>query len=198
MGSQRLLFLSTKSPWTAARHGANGAPFDIVGYLAESCFLRHGLRPDPQQRAGADTRRSRDMGRSEIQRFRPERREFPLSTARFAINDVGGWEFYTSAARRASIRWMILAAASRSASLLSMFEITAARSVSSCRLAFYGGAVLITHAAPVPRKLPTTTLPTRAGNWSGRFRESETIAHTAARHVASRNEIERRAEPGHS
>lgn len=166
MGSQRVLFLSTKSPWSACfDNGAKGGnPSTFVGYLAEKLRCRGvACSSIPNTLTGADTAAKRGTwGAVTFTLFAPERREFlNIERSVSAINDVGGWEFNTVgsaqgfeqverySARRIAERFTAEMLEEYGRALgLELFDET-----------FYGGAGLITHAAPwFLRRLPGTTL----------------------------------------
>ena len=164
-GSQRVLFLSTKSRWTACfDNGVKGGnPSTVVGYLAEKVGCRGvACGAIPNTLTKTDAARPGTWGAVKFTLFAPERREFlNIERSVSVINDVNGWQFSNTghvqsfekverySARRVADRF--------TAEMLE--EYGRALGLELFDTGFYGGAGLITHAAPwfLP-KLPTTTL----------------------------------------
>ena len=164
-GSQRVLFLSTKAPWTACfDNGVRGGnPSTFVGELAMRMRCRGvacGCIPNTLTRR--DAGKPGTWGAVKFTLFAPEKRDF-LNVERSVsvMNDVRGWEFNSIgtvqdfeqveryAARKIADRFTpeMLEAYGRALGI-NLFDED-----------FYGGDGSITHACPwfLP-KLATTTL----------------------------------------
>ena len=154
MGSQRVLFLSTKGRWTACfDNGARGGnPSTFVGELSERLKVR-GIAcsciPNTLTRRDAGERGT--WGAVTFTLFAPERREFLNVERRVSVaNDVRGWNFHSMGQVQA-FEQVDRYAASR---IVDRFN--AAMLQDYCRAlgidlfdeGFYGGTGAVTHARP--------------------------------------------------
>ena len=166
MGSQRVLFLEHEISGGLAcfDNGAKGGnPSTIVGYLAEKLRCRGmACSSIPNTLTGADTAKPGTWGGVKFTLFAPERRELLNIERTISVNnDVGGWEFNTMGSAQ-GFEQIERYSARRIAERFTpemLEEYGRALGLELFDDAFYGGAGLITHAAPwFLRKLPTTTL----------------------------------------
>jgi len=165
MGSQRVLFLSTKTRWTACfDNGATGGnPSTIVGELSRQLRCQGvacGCIPNTLTRSAAATQGT--WGAVKFTLFGPEQRDFlNVERAVSVINDVRGWEFKAIGRPQPFERPERYAArriADRFTSEM-LEEYCGALGIQLFDENFYGGAGVITHAHPwfLPR-LATMTL----------------------------------------
>jgi hypothetical protein len=165
MGSQRVLFLSTKGRWTACfDNGAMGGnPSTFVGVLAERVRCRGiacGCVPNTLTRHDRGKRGT--WGAVKFTLFAGEKREFlNIERSVWVINDVRGWEF-KSIGTVQDFEQVERYGATRIADRFTpemLAEYCGALGINLFDEHFYGGSGLITHASPwfLPR-LGTITL----------------------------------------
>jgi hypothetical protein len=99
MGSQRVLFLSTRGRWTACfDNGAKGGnPSTFVGELSQRLKVR-GIACTciPNTLTRRDAAKPGTWGAVKFVQFAPERREFlNIERSVSVVNDVRGWQFHT-------------------------------------------------------------------------------------------------------
>jgi hypothetical protein len=162
MGSQRVLFLSTKGRWTACfDNGARGGnPSTFVGVLSERLKVRGvacSCIPNTLTRRDAGTRGT--WGAVTFTLFAPERREF-LNVERSVsvANDAGGWRFHSRGQVQA-FEQVDRYAASRIADRFSadmLQDYGRALGIDLFDEGFYGGAGAVTHARPWLLPKPAT------------------------------------------
>lgn len=164
MGSERVLFLTTKGQWTACfDNGAMGGnPSTFVGELAQRLKCRGiacGCIPNAPPRPGGE---GGTWGAVKFTLFAPERRALlNIERSISAINDVGGWQF-NSIGTVQSFEDVERYSARRIAHRFTPEMLEAycrALGVDPFDEAFYGGPGFVTHSAPwfLPR-LRTVTL----------------------------------------
>jgi hypothetical protein len=164
-GSQRVLFLSTQSPWTACfDNGVRGGnPATFVGELAQRMACRGiacGCIPNTLSARDAGTPGT--WGAVKFTLFAPETRaRLNIERSLSAINDVRGWEFTALGAPQPfehPERYSAKRVADRFTPDL-LDDYCRALGIRLFDETFYGGRGLLTHASPwFLRRLPTTTL----------------------------------------
>jgi hypothetical protein len=170
MGSQRVLFLSTRTRWTACfDNGAiGGNPSTIVGELARQLRCRGlacGCIPNTLTRKALATQGT--WGAVKFTLFAPEPRDFlNIERAVSVINDVRGWEFNAIGRPQAferPERYTARRIADRFTSEM-LEEYCGALGIQLFDENFYGGSGVITHAHPwfLPRAATMTLDEARA------------------------------------
>ena len=100
MGSQRVLFLSTQSNWTAYFDNGSigGNPATVVGYLSQSLECRGvDCASIPNTLSRQDKGKRGTWGAVMFTLYAPQPRKFlNVDRAITLINDVGGWTFRTT------------------------------------------------------------------------------------------------------
>jgi hypothetical protein len=164
-GSQRVLFLSTRSQWTACfDNGVKGGnPATFVGELAERIKCRGIVCGSvPNTLTKRDMQKAGTWGAVKFTLFAPEPREFlNIERSVSVINDVRGWTFNSAgtvqpfeqveryAARKIADRF----------TPLMLEEYCRAFGIDLFNADFYGGQGFITHSAPwFLSRLPSVTL----------------------------------------
>ena len=165
MGSQRVLFLSTRGTWTACfDNGAKGAnPSTFVGELSQR-LKRRGVACGciPNTLGRRDAGKPGTWGAVQFTLFAPGRRAFlNIERSVSVINDVRGWDFNTIGTVQ-DFEQVERYAASRIADRLTpemLEDYCRALGIDLFDATFYGGAGVITHSYPwfLPR-LATLTL----------------------------------------
>jgi len=164
-GGQRILFLSTKSRWTACFDNGvrGGSPATWVGELSQQMKCR-GISCGciPNTLSSGDSGKRGTWGAVKFTLFAPEKRDFlNIDRSVSVINDVRGWDFnaigavqpFEQVERYASRR-----VADRFTPEM-LEDYSRAFEINLFDEHFYGGPGAITHSYPwfLP-KLPTTTL----------------------------------------
>jgi len=165
MGSQRVLFLSTRGRWTCCfDNGAKGGnPFTIVGELSQQMHCRGiscGCIPNTLTRG--DKGKPGTWGAVKFTLFAPDKRDFlNVDRSVSVINDIGGWEFNTVG----SVQDFEQVERYKANRIVDRFtpemleDYCRALDISLFDANFYGGAGVLTHVSPwFFSKLPTTTL----------------------------------------
>jgi len=164
MGSQRVLFLSTRSRWTACfDNGAKGGnPTTFVGELAQRLKCRGVACACIPNTLTRNARKRGTWGAVKFTLFAPEPRAFlNIERSISVINDVRGWDFHYQGAVQ-DFEHVERYGAARIAD-----RLTAGMLEDYCRALgiqlfdepFYSGPGVVTHAAPwFQPKLPAISL----------------------------------------
>ncbi len=165
MGSQRVLFLSTRGRWTACfDNGARGGnPSTFVGELSEHLKVRGiACACIPNTLTRRDVEKRGTWGAVKFTLFAPERREFfNIERSVSVANDVDGWEF-NSMGQVQDFEQGDRYTASRIADRLTaemLEDYCQALGIDLFDDTFYGSTGVVTHARPwfLP-KAPTVSL----------------------------------------
>ena len=162
-GSQRVLFMSTRSDWTACfDNGVRGGnPSTFVGELARQLKCRGvavGCIPNTLSRR--DGAKPGTWGTLKFTLFAPEERDFlNIERSVSIINDVGGWEFNSIGTVQA-FEHVDHYAARRIADRLTsgmLEDYCRALGIDLFDENFYGGPGVLTHSYPWFLRSPATT-----------------------------------------
>jgi hypothetical protein len=154
LGSQRVLFLSTKGRWTACfDNGARGGnPSSFVGELAQRLKVRGvACTCIPNTLTRRETGNRGTWGRVNFTLFAPEKRDFlNIERSVSVANDVRGWQFH-SIGQVQEFEQVDRYAASRIADRFSaemLEDYCRALGIDLFEEGFYGGTGVVTHARP--------------------------------------------------